>query len=162
MTSSRVVVTAIAALALVAAVDGVRSGGRAEPGPRARDGFRIDLESSRAGTQIPVASLRRAFPGPPPARVAVSKVAVAPDGVVAVALAYVPGGTRTSRAAIELWDGGRLLRAFHVPLGSFSLGLWFAAGGQAITAVGWDERAHVYDREGRRLGGHAYVAYETE
>ena len=163
MTSSRVVVAAVAVLLAVAAVDAIRSdgGGREEPARAERTGYRIDLQSSRDATSLPVRTLRRAFPGPTPSILAVSKVAVAPDDVAAVALSHVPGGDRRSRAAIELWDGNSLLRAFAVPPGSFSLGMWFVDGGDAIATIGWDERARLYDRDGRRLEGNAYFAYET-
>jgi hypothetical protein len=162
VTSSRAVVAAIALVVVVAAVDGVRNGvsDRQRSVVPARDGFRIDLDSSRDGTSVPVQRLLRAFPGDTPDRVAVSKVAVAPDDVVAVGLSYVPGD-RTSRAAIELWEGGRLASAFPVTVGSFSLGLWFTEDADVIATIGWDERAHVYDRAGRLLGDDAYFAYET-
>jgi hypothetical protein len=160
MTSGRAVVAAVALVVLVAAVDGVRTGGSEPPRRPPRDGFRIDLESSRNGTSVPVRRLLAAFPGHSPERVAVSKVAVAPDDVVAVGLSYVPGD-RAARAAIEVWDGERLVNAFPVRVGSFSLGLWFTDGGEAIATIGWDERAHVYDRTGRPLGDNAYFAYAT-
>ncbi len=163
MSSTHAVVGAVALLVLVAAADAMRNRGaesRSARAPQAREGFRIDLESSRRSAPQPVRRLREAFPGRAPASLAVSKVAMAPDEVFAVALSYVPGD-RASRAAIELWDGDRLVRAFRVPVGSFSLGLWFADGGNAIATIGWDERAHVYDRRGRRLGDDAYFAYET-
>ena len=64
-------------------------------------------------------------------------MAAAPDGLVAVAVSYVPGFER-ARAAVELWDGDRLVRSFAVPAGSFSRGLWFAGEGRAVAAIGWD------------------------
>ena len=161
MTSNRVVVAAVAVVVAVAAVDAVRSNGRETSARDSRDGYRIDLASSRPGTWLPPAKLRRAFPDPDPPTIAVSKVAVAPDETAAVAVSHVAGAGNRSRAAIELWDGDTLLRSFAVPIGSFSLGMWFSDGGGEIVTIGWDERAHVYDRSGRRLGDNAYFAFET-
>jgi hypothetical protein len=160
VSSGRAAVVAVAVLVVVAGVDAVRSGAPERERTPTRDGYRIDLASSRRHTNVPLARLLRAFPGRAPDDVAVSKVAVASDDVVAVALSYVPGD-RPSRAAIELWHGRRLLNAFAVPVGSFSLGLWFAGDGDAIATIGWDERARVYDRRGTPLGGDAYFAYAT-
>ena len=162
MNSGRVIVAVVAVLVVVAAIDALRSdGSEAAPAPR-QSGYVIDISSSRSGTWLPAETLRDAFPRPRPRSVAISKVAVAPDEVVAVALSYVPGGDARSRAAIELWDGDTFVRAFSVPSGSFSLGMWFAGeGAEAIATIGWDERGHLYDREGRSLRGNAYFAYET-
>ena len=163
MTSNRAVVAGVAILAVVALVDALRSEppptSRAQP---ARRGYLIDLESSRPGADVPRAWLRRAFPGADPATLAVSKVAVAPnDEVVAVAVSHVPGGGRRARAAIELWNGDRVVRSFAVAPGSFSLGLWFADEGRALATIGWNERGYVYDRSGHTLPQDAYFAYET-
>ena len=159
MIRNRLVVMALAALALVAGLDAVRSD--VPPQPAATDErLLIDLASSRAGTEIAPLALRRAFPGAEPSSLAVSKVAAAPDGLVAVAVSYVPGVER-ARAAVELWDGDRLVRAFAVPAGSFSRGLWFAGEGRAVAAIGWDGRSYVWSRDGAQLATDAYVAYET-
>jgi hypothetical protein len=153
----RLVLAALAAVAVVALVDAVRTDERRPP---REDGLLIDLASSRDGTTIAPVKLRRAFPGPEPRSLAVSKVAAAPDGVVAVAVSYVSGRER-ARAAVELWDGAELVRSFAVPAGSFSRGLWFAAEGRALAATGWDGSSYVWSRRGRRLHADAYVAYET-
>jgi hypothetical protein len=154
---NRVVVAAVVLLVLVVAIDALRDGGG---DGFARDGYRIDLASAREGTGLPVSALREAFPGFTPDSVAISQVAVAPDDVVAVGLSHVPGN-RPAQAAVELWDGERLLNAFAVDPGSFSRGLWFAGEGRAIASVGWDGRGYLYDRDGRPLRGEAYFAYET-
>ena len=161
MSSDRLVLAALAAVAVVAVVDAVRAGERADRPPTREGGLLIDLASSREGTAIAPARLRRAFPGRAPKSLAVSKVAAAPDGVVAVAVSYVSGRER-ARAAVELWDGRELVRSFAVPAGSFSRGLWFAGSGRALAATGWDGTSYVWSRGGRRLSVDAYVAYETE
>jgi hypothetical protein len=159
VTWNRIVVVGVLVLAAVVVVDAVRQRGADEPRAAER-GLLIDIASSRQGTGIPVATLRRAFPRPEPASLAVSKVATASDGVVAVGLSHVPGRER-ARAAIELWDGEELVHAFAVPVGSFSLGLWFADDGAAVATIGADGSGYLYDRDGRPLEGRAYFAYET-
>jgi hypothetical protein len=161
VTLNRLVVGAVALLAVVIAFDAVRGGG--DDGERGApiDGFRIDLASSRDGTWHPPASLRAAFPGDvDPPSVAISKVAVAPDDVVAIAVSHVTG-VEPGRAAIQLWEGDRLVRAFDVPPGSFSRGLWFAGDGKYVATIGWNGRGYLYDRDGRSVRGTAYFAYET-
>jgi hypothetical protein len=156
---NRVVVGAIAVLAVVVVYDAVQSDG--EPVRRSSNGdYRIDLESSLDGSPLPVSMLRSAFPGRRPDSLAVSKVAIDPDGVVAVGVSHVPGN-RPPKAAIELWQGEKHLRSFSVPPGSFSNGLWFAGGSDAIATIGWDERGYLYDLNGKPLSGTAYFAYGT-
>jgi hypothetical protein len=165
--SGHVVVAAVAALVVVAAADAVRNGAPAgtptttgETGAR-RGQVLVDLASSRERTSLPKARLLAAFPGLHPRQAAVSRVAVAADDVVAVALSHVPVGEGRSRAAIELWRGRELVRAFAVPVGSFSFGLWFADGGRTIATIGWDEQGRVYSRDGARVDAQPYFAYET-
>ena len=161
MSSGRAVVAAVGILVVAAAADEVRRHGADDERVAApRAGFRIDLESARSGTSVPIASMIRAFPDAAPERIAVSQVAVAPDDVVAVGLSYVPGN-RASRAAIELWDGRRLLRAFRVPVGSFSRGMWFAGDGALVATIGLDGSGRVYTRAGADVDGQPYFAYET-
>ncbi|MDX6422574.1 MAG: hypothetical protein QOI67_45 [Gaiellaceae bacterium] len=158
MNWNRVVVGAIAVLALVVVYDALQSDGK--PVRRSsNDDYRIDLESSRDGSPLPVSMLRAAFPGRRPASLAVSKVAVDAHGTVALGVSHVPGN-RPPRAAIELWRGEEHLRSFSVQPGSFAGGLWFT-GGDAIATIGWDERGYLYDLSGRPLSGTAYFAYET-
>lgn len=160
MTANRLVVGAVVVLALVAAVDALRSGAQERPRPDKLGGFRIQLASSREGTWLPPDSLRRAFPGREPPSIAISKVAVADDEVVAVGISHVPGD-RPAQAAVELWEGERLVRAFPVPPGSFSRGLWFAGDGRVIATIGSNGRGYLYDRDGHRVRGRAYFAFET-
>jgi hypothetical protein len=155
---NRVVVAAVVVLGVVVVLDAVRSDG---PDARTTPGdFRIDLASSRDGTWHPVAMLREAFPGRRPSSLAVSKVAVAPDETVAVGVSHVPGN-QPAAAAIQLWNGDRLVTSFGVPAGSFVRGLWFANEGRLLAAIGWDGRGYLYDRSGARVAGTAYFAYET-
>ncbi len=159
MNWNRIVVGAIAVLALVVVYDAVRSDGE----PVRRDtsgGYRIDLASARHESPLPVSLLRSAFPGRRPASLAVSKVAIDGEGLVAVGVSHVPGN-RPPTAAIELWRDETNLRSFSVPAGSFSRGLWFAGDDGAIATIGWDDRGYLYDRDGSPLSGDAYFAYET-
>ena len=159
MNWNRIVVGAIAVLALVVVYDALQRDGE----PVSRDtsgGYRIDLASARHASPLPVSLLRAAFPGPRPASLAVSKVAVDADGMIAVGVSHVPGN-RPATAAIELWRDETNLRSFSVPPGSFSRGLWFAGDDGAIATIGWDDRGYLYDLNGRPLSGTAYFAYET-
>lgn len=158
MNWNRIVVGAIAVLALVVVYDALQ---RDEPVSRdTSGGYRIDLGSARDQSPLPVSLLRAAFPGQRPASLAVSKVAVDADGMIAVGVSHVPGN-RPATAAIELWRDETNLRSFPVPPGSFSRGLWFAGDDDAIATIGWDDRGYLYDRDGRPLSGDAYFAYET-
>jgi hypothetical protein len=159
MTANRLVIVAVTLVALLAIADALRTGSDATP-RATRDGYRIDLASSREGTYLSPDVLRAAFPGEPPPSIAVSKVAEAPDDIVAVAVSHVTGDP-PGVAAIELWDGEERVRAFPVPAGSFSRGLWFAGEGRLIATIGWNGRGYLYDRWGRRVRGSAYFAYET-
>jgi hypothetical protein len=89
----------------------------------------------------------------------ISKTARAQDGTVAVAVSNVPGDRRPS-AAIEVWRGGRLVRTFRVPAGSFARGLWFTDDGP-IATIGWNGRGWLWSRNGRRLQRETYFAYVT-
>jgi hypothetical protein len=157
--ANRLAVAAVAVLGVVVLADALRS--RTEdPAPSSPSRLVIDLESSRERTSHPEALLAAAFPGRQPDSLAVSKVAVARDDLVAIGVSHVPGNRRAA-AAVELWEGDELVRAFRVPPGSFSRGLWFAGDGEAIATIGWNGRSYLYDRDGVAIGKTAYVAYET-
>ena len=160
MTANRVAVAVVVVLAAVAAADALRSGDTGPSAGAPATGYLIDLGSSRSGTSHPASRLREAYPGAAPSSLAVSKVAVAPDEVVAVGVSHVPGD-RPATAAVELWRGDELVGAFTVPAGSFSRGLWFAGKGAAIATIGWNGRGYLYDREGAPIDAVPYVAYET-
>lgn len=158
MNWNRIVVAAIAVLALVVVYDAVQRDDDSESRDPVGD-YRIDLASSRDGSPLPASMLIEAFPGRRPTSLAVSKVAVDPHGTMALGVSHVPGN-RPPRAAIELWRGEKHVRSFSVQPGSFAGGLWFATG-DAIATIGWDERGYLYDLNGRPLAGTAYFAYET-
>jgi hypothetical protein len=158
MNWNRIVVAAIAVLAVVVVYDALQGDETVRRG--SLGDYRIDLASSRDGSPLPVSLLSAAFPGQRPASLAVSKAAIDSDGVVAVGVSHVPGN-RPATAAIELWRGETHLRSFSVQPGSFARGLWFARGNDAIATIGWDERGYLYDRNGRPLSGTAYFSYET-
>jgi hypothetical protein len=157
---NRLAVAAVAVLGAIVLADALRPRAELEPGPDPSTGLLIDLASSREGTWHPVAMLRAAFPGREPETLAVSKVAVAYDELVAIGVSHVPGD-RPASAAVELWDADELVHAFLVPAGSFSRGLWFADEGEAIATIGWNGRGYLYDRSGAPIDGTAYFAYET-
>ena len=159
MTWNRIVVAAIAVLALVVVYVALQRGDEPE-GRDAVGDYRIDLASSRDGSPLPASLLLEAFPGRRPASLAISKVAVDAEGMLAIGVSHVPG-TRPPAAAIELWRDEKNLRSFSVPPGSFSRGLWFAGDDGAIATIGWDDRGYLYDLNGRPLTGTAYFAYET-
>jgi hypothetical protein len=159
--ANRIVVAGLVVLAVVVVADAIRSDSEPEADvPASSTALVIDLASSRDGTWHPVSLLREGYPVGEPASLAVSKVAVAGDGLAAIAVSHVPGD-RPATAAIELWRDDELVRAFPVPPGSFSRGLWFAGEGEAIASIGWNGRGYLYDREGEPLEGTAYFAYET-
>ena len=159
MIANRLVVAAVALLGLVVVADALRSPAE-QAAPSAASRLVIDLQSSRERASLSNALLAGAFPGRWPETLALSKVAVAPDELVAVGVSHVPGNRRAA-AAVELWDGDELVHAFRVPPGSFSRGLWWAGEGEAIATIGWDGRAYLYGRDGAELRKNAYVAYET-
>jgi hypothetical protein len=159
MNWNRVVVAAIAVLAVVVVYDALKSDDAPESRKLVGD-YRIDLASSRDGSPLPASVLLEAFPGRRPDSLAISKVAVDADGMLAIGVSHVPGN-RPPAAAIELWRGEKNLRSFSVPPGSFSRGLWFAGDDDAIATIGWDDRGYLYDLNGRPLSGTAYFAYET-
>ena len=159
MNWNRVVVGASAVLAVVVVYDAVQGDDEPESTDAVGD-YRIDLASSRDGSPLPASLLLEAFPGRRPASLAISKVAVDADGMLAIGVSHVPGD-RPPAAAIELWRDEKNLRSFSVPPGSFACGLWFAGDDGAIATIGWDDRGYLYDLNGRRLRGTAYFAYET-
>jgi hypothetical protein len=159
MNWNRIVVGAIAVLAVVVVYDAVQR----DDEPRAQGrGRRLPDRSCelRDGSPLPASLLLEAFPGRRPASLAISKVAVDADGMLAIGVSHVPG-TVPPAAAIELWRDEKNLRSFSVPPGSFSRGLWFAGEDGAIATIGWDDRGYLYDLNGRPLNGTAYFAYET-
>jgi hypothetical protein len=158
MTANRIVVAAVAFIALAAAFDAVRGG---ESTAVRQQGFHrpaalhIDLASATDEPSVAGARehSRAVFAG------VVAKSAVARDGTVALGISNITGD-RPATAAVEIWRGERLMRAFRVPPGSFALGLWFTDAGPVAT-IGWNGRGWLWSRSGRRLQRDTYFAYET-
>jgi hypothetical protein len=157
MTANRIVVAAVALVALTAAFDSVRGGGSegTQPAPDHPAALHIDLESATDEPSVAGARerSRAVFAG------VVAKSALARDGTIALGISNVPGD-RPPTAAVEIWRGERLLRAFRVPPGSFARGLWFTDAGPVAT-IGWNGRGWLWSRGGRRLQRETYFAYET-
>lgn len=155
MTANRIVVAAVALIALAAVFDAVRGDSQARVQATAPAALHIDLASA---TDDPKAAgarerSRAVFAG------VVAHSAIARDGTVALGISNVPGD-RPATAAVEIWRGERLLRAFRVPAGSFARGLWFTDTGPVAT-IGWNGRGWLWTRQGRRLQRPTYFAYET-
>jgi hypothetical protein len=153
MTANRIVVAAVALVALVATLDAVRSGDSRELERDRPASLHIDLESATDEQVVARNRVFGAFEG------VISKSAVARDGTAAIAVSNVPGD-RPPTAAIELWRKQRVVRTFRVPPGSFARGLWFTDGG-LIATIGWNGRGWLWSRNGRRLQRATYFAYET-
>ena len=152
------IAAAVAVLVVAVALGELRN---EDDGSRVTGEYRIDLDSARNGTWLPVSLLRESFPSPPePRSLAVTHVAVAPDETVAVAVSHVPGG-QPARGAIELWDGDRFVAAFAAEPSSFARGLWFTEDGEAIATIGADGRGRLYARNGRLIEATAYFAFDS-
>jgi hypothetical protein len=175
---SRLVVAAVAIVATLAALDTLRgrsepSAPAAAPGPEApyrAPGFRRLVERApghhfradggRLGRRVVIggreylghATIEAAFPGRGAGWINVSRIELAPDGTLVLALhRFEPSGRVVS--ALQLWRARRLVSAFRVPPGSFSGGLGFGRGrdGIVIATFAADGRQALYDRRGRRV-----------
>jgi hypothetical protein len=157
---SRLVVGAVAILALVAFADAVRQHGATAPmeATERRPSVRWlverapDLRGRRAAPSLQ--EIKAAFPGPAGGRYDVSHVAAAGDGLLVVAV-YRIDGLEPIRAALQLWLAGSLLHAFLVEPGSFAGGLGFGPGGNVIATFTLDGRPALYDRRGRHVPANA-------
>jgi hypothetical protein len=177
---SRLVVAAVALVATLAVLDSMRGGTEAStpaaatereaaaPEPerakgvgrlvervpgnhfRARGG-RYDRHVAIGGRRyLSQATIQAAFPGPGSGWINVSRIELAPDGTLLLALhRYAPSGAIVG--AIQLWRARKLVSAFRVPAGSFDDGFGFARGGAVIATFAEDGRVRLYDRGGRRL-----------
>ena len=158
MNWNRIVVGAIAVLAVVVVYDALQSDDETVRRDTIGD-YRIDLASSRDGSPLPASMLIEAFPGRRPARSPSRRSRSMRTERWPWACRMSPGtGHREPRSSC--WRGEKHLRSFSVQPGSFAGGLWFARG-DAIATIGWDERGYLYDLNGRPLSGTAYFAYET-
>jgi len=108
----------------------------------------------RAGKEhLPAEAVEAAFPGDVAGPLDISKVAVAPDGTLVLAVYRFPLG-RPAVGALQFWRDRRLLSAFEVPTGYFGGGLAFSRDGRLVALFSHDGGLRgVYDRGGRLLSG---------
>lgn len=177
--SGRLVVLAVLVLAAAAAGDAMRGTGReardaapdrgaARAGasePPARqvfvlprqgrfegDGRFLHRRVLRGGREyLSAEAIERAFPGDDRGPIDVSKIAVAPDGTLVLAVYRFPNG-RPAIGALLLWRGRELVGSFAVRPGDFGGGLAFSRRGDLIALFSHDGALRgVYDRSGRRF-----------
>ena len=169
--SARLVVVAVFVLAAAAAGDAFRGGGAGErlpprvqedpreqptplvPGnrhPYVAAGPFLQKRVLRGGREfLSAEAVERAFPGEAEGPLDISKVAVAPDGTLVLAVYRFPPG-RAAVGALQFWRGRRLESAFDVPPGYFGGGLAFNRDGTLVALFSYDGQLRgVYDREGR-------------
>ncbi|MBD0291566.1 MAG: hypothetical protein ICV74_09950 [Thermoleophilia bacterium] len=94
-----------------------------------------------------------AFPGSATGPIDISKIAVAPDGTLVLAVYRFPAG-QPAVGAVQFWRHRRLVGAFVVPPGFFGGGMAFDRTGALVALFSRDGALRgVYDRAGRRLQG---------
>lgn len=170
---TKVVVTAMFVLAAAAAGDALRGPGSERPAREYRseapsrggvdlvqgitqdfasDGSFLHKRVLRAGKEyLSAEAIERAFPVPVDGPLDISKLAVAPDGTLVLAVYRFPADGH-ARGALEFWRGRRLVGAFAVPPGSFGRGLAFNRDGSRVATFSYDRRlSGVFDRHGRRF-----------
>jgi hypothetical protein len=173
--ATKLVVAAVLVLAAAAAGDALRgvgagerwSGGRTAPqrveSTALRRGRAEEYASSgaflrkrvlRSGREyLGAEAIERAFPVRTEGPLDISKVAVAPDGTLVLAIYRFPASGE-AEGALELWRGRRLVGAFSVPPGYFGGGLAFNRDGSLLATFSYDGQLRgVFDRQGRRLSG---------
>lgn len=118
------------------------------------DGPFLNKRVLRAGKEhLPAEAVERAFPVETDGPLDISKVAVAPDGTLVLAVYRFPLG-RPAVGALQFWRGRRLVSAFEVPTGYFGGGLAFNRDGNLVAVFSHDGTLRgVYDRSGRLLSG---------
>lgn len=175
---SKLLVVAVFALAAAAAGDAFRGGGgdvrptagaveqeRRESRRDAAEGFvlpregRFDADGRflrkrvlRAGREyLSADAIEKAFPGEQQGPLDVSKVALAPDGTLVLAVYRFPFGRRAA-GALLFFRGRELVGSFAVAPGNFGGGLAFSRDGDLVALFSHDGALRgVYDRTGRRL-----------
>ena len=96
-------------------------------------------------------AVAEAFPAPVEGPIDISKVALAPDGTLVLAVYRFPA-VSDARAGLELWRGRELVGAFTVPPGSFAGGIAFNRDGSLVATFSRDgELRGVFDRDGNRV-----------
>ena len=172
---TRVVVAAVAVIAVVAALDGVRKAVGGDETPAARrptarlTSWRIDRGPPPCRSLVPDACglylvsgesvarsgrpfldarlLADGFPRAPRGRVQALRVADGHGDLLAVAVRDMAG-----RGAIELWrDDGRFAGAFALHPAAFAGGLGFSPGGHLVAAYDERGRATLYDLRGNEV-----------
>lgn len=173
--SARLVVVAVFVLAAAAAGDAFRGGGAeeaargtAEPDGPARAtrlvvgnrhpfvaaGPFLQKRVLRRGREfLSAEAVERAFPGGVEGPLDISKVAVAPDRTLVLAVYRFPPG-RPAVGALQFWRDRSVVGAFQVPPGFFGGGLAFNHDGSLVALFSHDGQLRgVYDRHGRRYRG---------
>jgi hypothetical protein len=168
--SARLVVVAVFVLAAAAAGDAFRGGGadellrrtaQEEPPDRRTlllSGSRHPFVAAgpflqkrvlRGGREfLSAEAVERAFPGEVEGPLDISKVVVAPDGTLVLAVYHFPPG-RAAVGALQFWRDRRVVGAFRVPPGYFGGGLAFNRDGSLVALFSHDGQLRgVYDRRG--------------
>ncbi len=168
---TRLVVLGVLALAVVAAADGLRARSASPPRVQAKpsapvrlvDGGRHDYATAGDRLQdrvllkgkeyLGAEAVRAAFPVDVPGPIAISRIAVARDGTLALALYRFPSAT-PAQGAIELWSDRTPVGGFGVPPGYFGGGVAFNRDGSLLATFSYDGQLRgVFDRTGRPVDG---------
>jgi hypothetical protein len=172
---TKAVVVAVFLLAAAAAGDALRGvgaeKGSGRPAPRAdpplaprlprprvpaftAEGELVRKRVLRGGkSYLSAEAVSGAFPGKADGPLDVSKIAVAPDGTLVLAVYRFPSD-RPAVGALELWRGRTLVGAFQVPPGFFGGGLAFSRDSRYVATFSHDGALMgVFDRRGRLVSG---------
>lgn len=172
---TRLVVASVVVLAVVAAGDSLRPSEPGEttrpaaaPGSRGEPARFLQVPTSefegegaflhdhvvRAGkAYLSADAIEAAFPVAVDGPLDISKLALAPDNTLVLAVYRFPvyGG---ARGALEFWRNRELVGAFAVPPVDFGGGLAFNRDGSLVATFSRDGRLRgIFDRRGRRVSG---------
>ena len=102
---------------------------------------------------LSAAAIEDAFPVPVQGPIDISKVAVAPNGTLVLAIhRFPPQGE--ARGAVEVWKGRTFAGGFGVPTGYFGGGLAVNRDGSLVATFSYDGQLRgIFDRTGRRVDG---------
>ena len=108
----------------------------------------------RSGKEyLSAGAIERAFPVRVEGPLDISKLAVAPDGTLVLAIYRFPPDSE-AQGALEFWRGRRLVGAFPVPPGYFGGGLAFNRDGSLVATFSYDGQLRgIFDRNGRHVSG---------
>jgi hypothetical protein len=173
--ATKLVVAAVFVLAAAAAGDALRGVGVEERSREARIApARVETTALRRGRAaqyvgagaflrkrvlrsgeeyLGAEAIERAFPVRAEGPLDISKIAVAPDGTLVLAIyRFPPRGE--AQGGLELWRGRRLVGSFPVPPGYFGGGLAFNRDGSLVATFSYDGQLRgVFDRQGHRVSG---------